>query len=87
MQEQKRLNMSRFIGQLRNELMEIWRSQIFLEKPEMRFSHPNYATVTAFTEADFDSDLYTEELLEKFEKELEFWKQFSEKNRHLVDLV
>lgn len=87
LEEEKRRNMALFINQVRDELTELWTGKCFMTHCDMRFEHPNYARVTAFRQDDFTSDLYSEELLSKHETEVEFWRQFIERNQKIIDLV
>jgi hypothetical protein len=87
LEEEKRRNMSLFINQVREELTDIWLSRCFMDKIDYRFQHPNYATLTVFEEEDFISDLYSEELLEKHETEVDYWRQFIERNKKIIDGV
>lgn len=47
----------------------------------------NYMGITNFVITDFNDEVYTEELLEKHEKEVEFWKGFIERNRKIIEGV
>lgn len=79
--------MAVFIGQVRDELTAIWRTKCFMTDTAIRFTNPNYANLTDFSQYDFTSDIYMEELLDKHEREVEFWRSFVERNKKMIDLV
>ncbi|CAL8122456.1 unnamed protein product [Orchesella dallaii] len=87
LEEEKRRNMALFIKQVREELCDIWVSKCFMTTGEIRFTEYAYSGVTPFAVTDFTSDLFTEELLEKHEKEVEYWRGFVERNQKIIDAV
>lgn len=87
LEEEKRLNMGLFIKQVREELCELWLSNCFMTSIEDRFIESNYLGLTPFTIVDFNADLPTEELLEKHEREVEYWRSFVERNKKIIDMV
>jgi hypothetical protein len=78
--------MALFIGQVRDELVQLWAGKCFMSDWATRFSNENY-DVTPFTEEAFVSTYYDEELLEKHEEEAKFWREFVERNKKLIDSV
>lgn len=87
MEEEKRQNMSLFIRQCREELAAMWVKKCFMTSVQDRFMEANYLGITPFTITDFNSDVYSEELLEKHESELEYWKSFIERNKKIIEWV
>lgn len=87
LEEEKKQNMALFIGQVREELSTLWTQSCFMTESAFRFRCANYIGLTPFTELDFRSDLYDEDLLDKHEAEVDFWRSFVERNRKLIDLV
>jgi len=87
LEEEKRKNLAHFIKQVREELCDLWVSKCFMTSANARFTEQVYLEVTPFVIADFTSDLYTEELLEKHEKEVEYWRSFVDRNQKIIDVV
>jgi len=87
LEEEKRQNIALFISQVREELKNLWISKCFMDEINDRFRHENYSDLTDFTEEDFISDLFTEELLQKHECEVEYWRSFVDRNIKIIDGV
>lgn len=81
------MNMCLFITQCREELCDLWMNKCFMTSVQVRFMEENYMGITNFVITDFNDEVYTEELLEKHEKEVEFWKGFIERNRKIIEGV
>lgn len=58
-----------------------------MEDTQFRFFSPTFASLTDFTETDFASEMYTEELLDVHEREVEYWRVFVERNKKMIDGV
>ncbi len=79
--------MALFIGQVRDELTNLWKTKCFVNDVAFRFLSPNFAGLTSFSESDFGSEIYTEELLEKHEHEADYWRNFVDRNKKIIDGV
>lgn len=79
--------MSLFTQQCRQEMCDLWVNKCFMTSVQDRFMEPNYLGLTSFAITDFNDEMYTEELLEKHEREVEFWKDFVERNKKIIEGV
>ncbi|XP_021951997.1 protein regulator of cytokinesis 1 isoform X4 [Folsomia candida] len=87
LEEEKKRNIALFVGQVREELTALWKTKCFMEDTQFRFFSPTFASLTDFTETDFASEMYTEELLDVHEREVEYWRVFVERNKKMIDGV